>query len=91
MKEPNLSEMSPNLLYTRYLMSSYLYYNDFPVLPYSDCQFDWICRELLERWDEVDHYHKYLCDEETLRAGTGFNIKFPLIVQNCAIEWANEF
>ena len=90
-KEPFLHEMTPNLLYVRYLMSSYLYYNSYPIIPYTDYQFDWLCKELLNRWDEVDHIHKYLTTEEDLKAGTGFAIKFPLIVQNCAIEWANSF
>ena len=77
-------------LYVKYLMSSYLYYNDSLRIPYSDTEFDNICKELLSRWDELDHQHKYLCDEEMLRCGTGYSIKFPLIVQSCAMQWSME-
>ena len=77
-------------LYVKYLMSSYLYYNDSPRLPFADWEYDNICKVLLEHWGELDHMHKYLCDEDMLRAGTGYSIKFPLIVQSCATQWSME-
>ncbi len=85
--EADIDNMGLPQLYVRYLMSSYLYYNDYPIMPYSDLQFDMVCRRLLNEWGNFEHMHKSLTTEEDLRAGTGYAIKFPLIVQHAAEQW----
>jgi len=58
-----------NLLVPWYLIASYAYYvKDNPII--SDGLFDKICKDLLQHWDKVEHYHKYLVDKESLDAGT---------------------
>jgi hypothetical protein len=74
-------------VYVRYLMASYLYYECYPVLPYTDREFAAICRCLLLSWGEVTHPHKHLCSPELLRAESGFDITFPNIVKGAAREW----
>lgn len=85
---PRIEDMSPNLLLKHYLMHSYLYYiKDTPVI--SDHEYDLICRRLLERWDGVDHPHKYLTREDALRAGTAFHLSeeaYPLITRSAAMQ-----
>jgi hypothetical protein len=69
-----------------YLMACYLYYvEDLSVLP--DTQFDELCKDLLEHWDEITHFHKHLTTKEDLEAGTGFSIKYPTIVVCAARKW----
>lgn len=89
--ETDIHGMPINLLYVRYLMSSFLYYNDYPVLPYSDIQFDWVCKRLLDEWDSIEHMHKHLCSREALEAGTGFDIKFTNMIKYSAIDWVESF
>jgi len=66
----------PNMLVPWYLIASYAYYEcDDPVI--SDELYDRICFLLMEAIDaiEIDHMHAYLCDPESLKAGTGYQIK----------------
>ena len=67
-----------------FLMASFLYYqHDIPLL--TDEFFDSMCKQLLARWDEVEHMHKHLIDREHLSAGTGFDItEYPSMVQGAA-------
>lgn len=79
-------ELTLNQKFVQYLMSSYLYYHeDCHVL--GDCQFDALCKELLDNWDDITHPHKHLTTREDLAAGTGFAIKFPLLVVGAARAW----
>lgn len=58
-----------------YLTTSYCYYRlDYSVI--SDELYDEICKTLDEKWDEIEHEHKYLIDREQLRAGTGYALPF---------------
>lgn len=77
---------NPNKLLVHYLMSSYIYYelND---SVYSDHQYDQICRELLNRWDDVDHMHKHLVTKSHLEAGTGYDIKYTNMIKGGAHDW----
>lgn len=64
----------PNLLVPWFLMASYLYYvRDISL--FSDEFYDKLCGQLLDRWDEIEHPHKYLIDPFALSAGTGYYIK----------------
>lgn len=79
-------ELTLNQKFVQYLMSSYLYYvEDAHVL--TDTQFDELCKELLDRWDEITHPHKSLTTRDDLAAGTGYAIKYPLIVVGAARAW----
>ena len=74
-----------NLLVPWYLMSSYAYYEkDDPFL--SDQCYDWICQQLDERWDAVEHMHKHIVDRAALKAGTGFQLagKLPPMTKMAA-------
>ncbi len=77
---------NPNMLVPWYLMASYMYYEkDDPFL--TDECFDWLCKELDEKWDEVDHWHKDLVDRDALKAGTGYQIdwsKMPTRIKDAA-------
>lgn len=72
-------------------MASYLYYH-FDISPIDDTEFDSLCKELLENWDNTNHRHKHLIDKKDLEAGTGYAIplkKYPMIVCNAAWCWYN--
>lgn len=80
-------------LVAQYLINSYLYYIcDLSVV--SDAEFDYTCRELLDRWDEVgQHEHGHLIDKGCLNCGSGFNLReseFPNIVKGAATDVARE-
>lgn len=52
-----------------YLMAAYAYYvEDDPIL--TDGVFDTVSRRFLEKWDEINHRHKYFVTKEMLEAGT---------------------
>lgn len=69
-----------NRLYGEYLEHSCRYYIlDQPVI--RDSEFDSICKELLERWNEVTHRYKSLTDKSALIAGTGFQMAFTMPYQ----------
>lgn len=56
-------------------MACYAYYvEDSPVI--SDKLFDEMSKELLAKWDTVEHFHKHLITREDLVAGTGFAIQY---------------
>lgn len=86
--ELNLMGMKPNLLFVRYLMASYLYYERDEVTPWTDHQYDVACKILYDKWEEVTHKHKVFVDHDSLKAGTGFDIRvFPTIVKVSAYQW----
>lgn len=73
-----------------YLMSCYLYYEkDVNVL--LDNEFDEMCKILLNNFDKIKHMHKHLLDKESLKASTGYTIKYPLIIQHLANKWYDEY
>ena len=65
-----------NMLVPYYLMFSYAYYKENESL-IPDTEYDDICRELIEKWDTITHWHKPLLNLESLKAGTGYDIKYP--------------
>lgn len=78
--------MTLNQKFVRYLMSSYLYYEEHQTV-LEDSEFDAICKELCDHWDEVTHPHKHLTTKEDLEAGTGYAIKYPSSVIGAARQW----
>lgn len=81
-----MPEVSINRKFVLYLMASYLYYEE-DISLLTDTQFDELCKELLVHWDDITHYHKHLTTREDLEAGTGFAIKYPMLVVCAARKW----
>lgn len=72
--EENVNKMIP-----WYLMGSYAYYKqDNPI--FSDSFYDEMAKTILERWDEIEHYHKQLIDKDDLLAGSYLG-EYPSIVE----------
>jgi len=67
-----------NMTVPFYLMASYAYYEeDDPIL--SDDFYDKLAKNILERWDNIEHYHKHLLSKDALEAGSYIG-KYPSIV-----------
>ena len=64
------------MLVPYYLMYSYAYYKENESL-ISDHEYDDICKQLIEKWDTINHWHKPLLNLESLEAGTGYDIQYP--------------
>ena len=65
-----------NMLVPYYLMFSYAYYQENESL-ITDSEYDQICRDLITDWNDITHWHKPLLNLDSLRAGTGYDIKYP--------------
>lgn len=66
-----------------YMVTSFLYYQmNRSVI--TDSEFDQLCKELDAGYDDFEHQHKHLVDREQFAAGTGYAIKYPLMVQGAA-------
>lgn len=62
-----------------YLMGSYAYYKqDNPI--FSDSFYDEMAKTILERWDDIEHYHKQLINKDDLLAGSYLG-EYPSIVE----------
>ena len=80
---------NPNMLVPYYLMHSYLYYvmNE-PII--SDIEYDELCKELKDKWDSVEHYHKHLIDKQSLGAGTGYQLQYNKRIEHGALALLNK-
>ena len=58
-----------NMMVPWYLMASYAYYKEDDAI-FSDGFFDSMGKTMLERWDDIDHFHKHLITVDDLQAGT---------------------
>ena len=67
---------NPNMLVPYYLMYSYAYYKENESL-ISDTEYDYICKQIIEKWDNITHWHKSLLTLAALKAGTGYDIEYP--------------
>ena len=67
---------NPNMLVQYYLMYSYAYYKENESL-IPDTEYDDICKQIIEKWDNITHWHKSLLTLDALKAGTGYNIEYP--------------
>ena len=85
--EGDLEAMPSSMLCARWLMCSYLYYDRLAPTPWSDAQYDYASKRMLDTWDEWTHRHKHLLTREHLEAGTGYDIQFPTQVQSAAWAW----
>jgi predicted ATP-dependent Lon-type protease len=58
-----------NMMVPYYLMASYAYYKeDDPI--FSDAFFDNMGKTMLERWNDIEHWHKEYINKGDLLAGT---------------------
>ena len=73
-----------NMLVPYYLMFSYAYYQENESL-IPDAEYDQICQDLITNWNDITHWHKRLLNLESLKAGTGYDIKYPERVVNAAL------
>lgn len=77
---------SPNAIVAWWLIASYAYYHlDMPVI--SDDLYDQLAKEMLERWDEIEHPHKHLITRDHLRAGSLYDLAaddYPNITKGAA-------
>ena len=81
-----LNNISINRLVPIYLMSSYLYYElDKNVL--TDSQFDYLCKKILDNWDNINHMHKHLIDKDNLKAGSGYGLEYTNLIKGAALNW----
>ena len=72
------------MLVPYYLMFSYAYYQENESL-ISDAEYDQICQDLITNWNDITHWHKRLLNLESLKAGTGYDIRYPERVVNAAL------
>lgn len=79
-----------NMLIPYYLMLSYLYYVKNESL-IDDTEFDIMCKDILNEWDDLTHWHKPLLNKGNLKAGTGYDIKYPPRVIGAAEQLLKEF
>ena len=80
---------NPNMLVPYYLMYSYAYYQENESL-ITDSEYDQICQDLITNWNNITHWHKPLLNLESLKAGTGYDIKYPPRVVGAAIALIKE-
>ena len=73
-----------NMLVPYYLMFSYAYYQENESL-IPDAEYDQICKDIITNWNDITHWHKPLIKLESLKAGTGYDIKYPERVVNGAL------
>ena len=78
-----------NMLVPDYLMYSYAYYQENESL-IEDSEYDQICQDLITNWRDITHWHKPLVNLESLKAGTGYDIKYPPRVVGAAIALIKE-
>lgn len=67
---------NPNMLVPYYLMYSYAYYKENESL-IPDTEYDDICKQIIDKWDNITHWHKSLLTLDALKAGTGYDIEYP--------------
>ena len=77
------------MLVPYYLMHSYLYYvmNE-PII--SDIEYDELCKELKDKWNSIEHYHKHLIDKQSLGAGTGYQLEYNKRIEHGALALLNK-
>lgn len=86
----HLKKLESSKLVKYYLMSSYLYYEE-DVNVLNDSEFDEMCKILLKDFDNITHMHKSLLDKESLKASTGYTLKYPTIIKHLAVKWYNTY
>jgi hypothetical protein len=81
----NIEIMSPDELVSWFLISSYSYYKlGKPIM--TDSMFDDLVERLKIVYGKSNHPHKNLITKEHLAATTGYDIEYPTIVKQCALD-----
>jgi hypothetical protein len=94
-KAQGLIAEKPNLMVPWLLMASYLYYHENESL-FSDEYYDALSKELLLKWDKVEHPHKHLITKEDLMAGSLYKLgadAYPSMCKAAALylaKWGME-
>ena len=78
-------DKNPNMLIPYYLMFSYLYYEK-DIILIDDGEFDQMCKNLYDKYDDLEHMHKNLVSKGDLTAGTGYGIKYTNIIKESAMK-----
>ena len=84
-----IQALPANKLIHLYLMASYLYYERH-ISPLMDSEYDEVCKQLLFKFNQIDHQHAYLIEKDALRAGTAYHIpemEYPTLVKIAAGAW----
>ena len=58
-------DKNPNMLVPYYLMFSYLYYKQ-NISLIDDAEYDTLCKTLLDKFDDIKHFHKHLINKDAL-------------------------
>jgi len=78
-----------NMMVPWYLMASYAYYEQDDAI-FSDGFFDEMGKTMLERWNDIEHFHKEYITEGDLQAGT-FLGEYPSRVEGGLAEVRKKF
>ena len=81
-----INEISINRLVPYFLMSSYLYYEHDKSV-FRDEDFDYLCKRLLDNFDNINHVHKHLIIKEDLESGSGYATKYTNMIMCSALTW----
>ena len=77
-----------NMMVPFYLMASFAYYEkDDPI--FSDGFYDKLAKDILNEWDAITHYHKYILSKDALAAGS-FLGEYPAIIEGALLSLKNE-
>ena len=83
-------DKNPNMLVPYYLMFSYLYYKQ-NISLIDDAEYDTLCKTLLDKFDDIKHFHKHLINKDALTAGTGYDIKYNKRIIGGAMSLKKEY
>lgn len=75
----NTIKENKNMLVPYYLMASYAYYKEDDPL-FTDALFDDMSKQMLNEWDDIEHFHKHLINKDDLAAGSYLG-EYPSIVE----------
>lgn len=78
-----------NMMVPWYLMASYAYYKQADPI-FTDGFFDEMGKTMLERWDDIEHFHKDYISTDDLNAGT-FLGEYPSRVEGALQSLRKEY
>ena len=81
-----INKISIHRLVPYFLMSSYLYYTNNKSV-FSDIDFDYLCKRLLDNFDNITHVHKHLISKDDLLSGSGYATEYTQMIISSALVW----
>jgi len=87
---PSVESISINRCVSYFLMSSFLYYEKHENILH-DNDFDFVCKRLINEWGDITHHHKHLINLDSLKAGTGYDIKYNNRIIGAANQWYKDY